>query len=394
MTIATPSVEKRTSLVHEQTRLGELFQPRKEPGVAGLPVLSVTMNDGLVPREPLNRKTAGDLPPEQHLLIRKGDLAYNMMRMWQGASGLAALDGLVSPAYVVVTPNGSIDPTFASYWFKSAQMIHLFWAHSCGITGDRLRLYYRDFSKIRAKVPPKTAQRQTGATLTAVDQAISRTGDLVAAAQRLKSELAELLVTGQRRLPECTTQWREQHISDLAEVNPQTAKPPFGDTPVSFIPMANIREGGGLLSPPVRPYHEIASGFTAFQDGDVLVGRITPCFENRKVALASNLSNGYGLGTTELHVLRPKASCSAGFLLYVSMSDRFRARGIANMTGSAGQRRVPTGFIRSYRLRVPDLVEQERIAGVLWLAEHRIDLLRRKLAHLQALKQGLMGKLF
>ena len=65
-------------------RLGELFRSRKESGVAGLPVLSVTMNDGLVHRDTLDRKTDGKLAPDEHLLIRKGDLAYNMMRMWQG----------------------------------------------------------------------------------------------------------------------------------------------------------------------------------------------------------------------------------------------------------------------------------------------------------------------
>ena len=72
--------------------------------------------------------------------MRKGDLAYNMMRMWQGASGLAGRDSIVSPAYVVVIPSDAIDPTFASYWFKSVRMIYLFWAYSYGITGDRLRL--------------------------------------------------------------------------------------------------------------------------------------------------------------------------------------------------------------------------------------------------------------
>ena len=90
--------------------------------------------------------------------MRKGDLAYNMMRMWQGASGLAGQDGMVSPAYVVVTPSDTVDPTFASYWFKSARMIHLFWAYSYGIAGDRLRLYYKDFARIPVTLPPKSDQ--------------------------------------------------------------------------------------------------------------------------------------------------------------------------------------------------------------------------------------------
>ena len=177
--------------VHEQTRLGELFQSRREPGVEGLPVLSVTMNDGLVPREAIDRKADGKLLPEKHLLVRKGDLAYNMMRMWQGASGLTVQDGIISPAYIVVTPSDAIDPIFASYWFKSARMIYLFWAYSYGITGDRLRLYYKDFSKIPVRVPIRSDQVRIGKMLAAADLAIARTGDLIAARQQLKDGLTQ-----------------------------------------------------------------------------------------------------------------------------------------------------------------------------------------------------------
>ncbi len=180
--------------------LGDLFRSRKEPGVTGLPVLSVTMNDGLVHRDTLDRKDDGKLAPKDHLLIRKRDLAYNMMRMWQGASGLAKQDGLVSPAYIVVTPSDAIDPTFAFYWFKSARMIHLFWAYSYGITGDRLRLYYKDFAKIPVTIPSKSDQVQIGKTLATVDRAIARTEDLIATKRRLKKGLAQQLLTGRRRL--------------------------------------------------------------------------------------------------------------------------------------------------------------------------------------------------
>src|SRR5437870_8869401 len=92
------------------TKLGSVFTSRREQGYSGLPTLSVTLNRGLVMRESLERKTETNLSPEEHLLVLKGDIAYNMMRMWQGASGLAHCDGLVSPAYVVVRPTEHIDP--------------------------------------------------------------------------------------------------------------------------------------------------------------------------------------------------------------------------------------------------------------------------------------------
>src|SRR5437870_12603788 len=100
----------------QETTFGALFKNRRERGAAGLPTLSVTLDRGLVLRDSLDRKTETNLSPHEHLLVRKGDIAYNMMRMWQGASGLAGFDALVSPAYGVLQPKSGIDPLFASYF--------------------------------------------------------------------------------------------------------------------------------------------------------------------------------------------------------------------------------------------------------------------------------------
>jgi len=113
-------------------RLGDFFNQRQEPGSSGLPVMSVTMNDSLVYRDDIDRRLESALRPDQHLLVKTGDIAYNMMRMWQGACGLALHDGVVSPAYVVLEPKPCMDSRFAYHWFKSSRMIHLFWAYSHG----------------------------------------------------------------------------------------------------------------------------------------------------------------------------------------------------------------------------------------------------------------------
>jgi type I restriction enzyme S subunit len=164
-------------------RLGDFFTNRQEPGRPGLPVMSVTMNDSLVPREDMERRTESALRPDQHLLVRKGDIAYNMMRMWQGACGLAEADGIVSPAYVVLAPKPGIDSRFAYHWFKSARMIHLFWAFSHGLTEDRLRLYYDEFADIPVSPPRLPRQRELVPLIDRWDQAIETAGSLAAAAQ-------------------------------------------------------------------------------------------------------------------------------------------------------------------------------------------------------------------
>lgn len=169
--------------------LGNYFRVRKEKGKPALPTLSVTINDGLVDRSDLDRKMETNLTPEQHLNVGKGDIAYNMMRMWQGAFGRADKDGIVSPAYVVVRPRESVDSRFAAHWFKSARMIHLFWAYSYGLTEDRLRLYADDFCLIPASPPPLDEQRRIADILDAWDRAIAQTEALIDATARFRAGL-------------------------------------------------------------------------------------------------------------------------------------------------------------------------------------------------------------
>jgi type I restriction enzyme S subunit len=176
-------------------RLGDFFSSRQEPGKAGLPVMSVTMNDSLVLRDDMERRTESALTPEQHLLVKKGDIAYNMMRMWQGACGLAEADGIVSPAYVVLAPKPGMDSSFAYHWFKSTRMIYLFWAYSHGLTEDRLRLYFDAFSEIPASPPSHEQQMRISKVLDAWDQAINQTERLIVTKrQQRMSRIKSILI--------------------------------------------------------------------------------------------------------------------------------------------------------------------------------------------------------
>ncbi|TAE90742.1 MAG: restriction endonuclease subunit S [Verrucomicrobia bacterium] len=176
--------------------LGELFAERKESGKVGLPTLSVTMHDGMVDREEHGRRVASELSPEEHLLARKHDIAYNMMRMWQGVSGLAPYDGLVSPAYVVLEPLSGIDPHYASYLFKLPETIRLFHRYSQGLTNDRLRLYYDQFAEIRVPIPTDVAEQKRIARLfSTFDQHIEQSEAFVTALRQTKAAICQKLFT-------------------------------------------------------------------------------------------------------------------------------------------------------------------------------------------------------
>ena len=182
-----------------------------------MPTLSVTLHDGLVNRDSLDRKTDTNLAPDQHLRVEPGDIAYNMMRMWQGASGQAGYPALVSPAYVVLKPTHKIDSLFASYLFKSSRVIYLLWAYSYGLTSDRLRLYYNDFALIPYTIPNIEEQRRIAEILGTWDRAIETTEKLIAASEAQKKALMQQLLTGKKRLPGFKGKWREVPLGDLAE---------------------------------------------------------------------------------------------------------------------------------------------------------------------------------
>jgi type I restriction enzyme S subunit len=157
---------------------------------------------------------------------------------------------------------------------------------------------------------------------------------------------------------------------------------------ISFVPMDAVGVGGGLNLEQSRILADVSGGYTEFQDGDVVVAKITPCFENGKAALAHGLLNGAAYGTTELHVLRTGPSLDRSFLFYVAISDMFRKLGESEMYGASGQKRVPPEFNKDFRTPLPSLAEQQAIATFLDRVTGRVDrLVAKKRELIERLKE-------
>lgn len=150
------------------------------------------------------------------------------------------------------------------------------------------------------------------------------------------------------------------------------------DDEVSFVPMETVGEYGGLDLQRTTQIADIGSGYTEFEDGDVVVAKITPCFENGKGALATGLLNGVAFGTTELHVLRVFPTLEQRFLFYLTISWAYRKTGESEMYGAGGQKRVPPDFCKDFRTPLPLLPEQRSIADYLDSETARIDMLVAK----------------
>ena len=159
--------------------------------------------------------------------------------------------------------------------------------------------------------------------------------------------------------------WGLTPLGTCCEMNPKKGSDSrlVAGLQVSFVPMPAVSENGSIDISEVRSYDEVKIGFTYFAENDVLFAKITPCMENGKGAVAVGLINGIGFGSTEFHVLRPIASKSNPYWLYTLMSfDSFRKDAAANMTGSAGQRRVPITYLERYKVALPPILLQEQFA--------------------------------
>ena len=164
---------------------------------------------------------------------------------------------------------------------------------------------------------------------------------------------------------------------------------------MSFVPMAAVSEETLCIETEAeRPFSEVAKGYTPFKRGDVLIAKITPCFENGKMALADNLSHELGFGTTEFHVLRPSEKVSGPYLFHLLRAPYVRKAGAMKMKGAAGQRRVPADFFASLQIPLPPLDEQKRIAGILDAADALRAKRRASLAQLDALLKSTFLNMF
>lgn len=163
------------------------------------------------------------------------------------------------------------------------------------------------------------------------------------------------------------------------------------DTPVTFAPMEAIQDGmGGLDTSRTALLADLKAGsYNVFSDGDVLLAKVTPCFENGKKCLAHDLTGGIGFATSEVHVMRPKQEkISPQFLMYLLSSDRFKTEGIISMTGSGGLKRVSAEAVLNHRIVVDDVSEQSAIADYLDRETGRIDgLVENKTRFIALLKE-------
>jgi type I restriction enzyme S subunit len=208
------------------TRIANLFCEANEPGVDGLPILSVSIHHGISDREldedERDRKAMHIEDRTSYQRVRPGYLAYNMMRAWQGAVGVSTVDGLVSPAYVVAKPKVEIHTPFFQYLLRTPACIEEMRRGSKGIVSFRLRLYWENFRQIVVVLPPPPEQKEIAELANQTVTRAAQVGEVVKqSVERLREHRAALIiaaVTGQIDL----TSWGKQGNTDRLDATLET----------------------------------------------------------------------------------------------------------------------------------------------------------------------------
>ena len=183
-------------------------------------------------------------------------------------------------------------------------------------------------------------------------------------------------------------------LKDIAYINPAYTGPDLGDQLVSFSPMECLRYDS--LKPITISFSEAKGKYTFFKDNDILFAKVTPCFENQNIAIANNLVNGIGFGSSEINVLRLKSDASLRYMFYVICSNRFYNTGCSSMCGVGGLKRINPRAVSTFEFTMPSLVEQEAIAAYLdkecEKIGRKIELLERKADAYSRLRRSLINR--
>ena len=184
----------------KEVRLGEVFDERNETNCDNLPLLSITGDKGVIYQSESDKRDISNEDKSKYKRICQNDIGYNTMRMWQGRSALSELEGIVSPAYTIVTPKKSIDVRFIAMLIQQPRIVYSFWTHSQGLVSDTLNCKYPDFCQVKVSIPSKEEQTAVADFFVEIDKEIEIHKQKLAAMQEQKKGLMQVLLTGKKRI--------------------------------------------------------------------------------------------------------------------------------------------------------------------------------------------------
>ncbi len=327
-----------------------------------------------------------------------------------GRTGLLKVEASMNQALVAVIPKK--EKLVSEYLLYNLNFNVDYWKEVASSSRKDPNITSNDIKSYLLAIPFKSEQTAIATALSDVDNLIQSLEKLIAKKEAIKTGTMQQLLTGKTRLPEFATRedgnpkgfkqtelgripkdWEVINFDELLE--PTISKKPIKpSTLVTFIGMQDVTGNAQLANQTVVSYEKVKNGFTYFENGDVLLAKITPCFENGKGCHTETLKTKYGFGSTEFHVLRATEYSDSKFIYFWTTRNSFRIDLESTMVGSAGHRRVPLSAVKSYQIPCPtSKSEQTAIATILSDMDAEIQTLQQRLEKTKDIKQGMMQQL-
>lgn len=391
----------------EISSLGKILLSVSEKNRPDLPLLSITRELGVIERDTEDQDSNHNFIPDDlsnYKILKKGQFGMNKMKAWQGSYGVSDFTGIVSPAYYIFDFIKSINPQFFHWAIRSKIYVSFL-----GSASDGVRIGQWDLSKSRMKsipfiIPSNDEQQKIAQFLddktAKIDQAVDLAEKQIALLKEHKQILIQNAVTrglnpdvplkdsGVEWIGKVPEHWEVKKLKYLAKLSPSKSEITCNhEESCSFIPMEKLKLNTLVLDE-IKQIKNVYSAYTYFRDEDLLIAKVTPCFENKNFAIAKNLVNSIGFGSSEIYVLRTYNNLLNKFLFYRLQEQNFMEIAISKMSGTGGLKRVPSEFINNFQLALPPFCEQQKIADYLDKQTAKIDqAIALKTAHIEKLKE-------
>lgn len=321
-------------------------------------------------------------------MFYKGDILFGRRRAYLKKAAMAPFDGICSGDITVISAiPDKILPELLPFIIQNDHFFDFAVGKSAGSLSPRVK--WEHLKKYKFNLPSLPEQKKLAQVLWAAENTRQAYKKLLTQTDQLiKAKFIEILESCKYKLV---------NLGEVCEFRPKQNLTGFSDdTLVSFVPMATLNQNEvDFSATEEKPIKELKSGYTYFEDNDVLLAKITPCFENGKAGIAKGLKNGIGFGSTEFIVIRADAEkVKPEWIYYFINSDDFLKVGADNMTGTAGQRRVPSDFVANYKIPFPSIEEQKKIGEEIEQMQATKKDLQNSLDNLNAMTKKLTNNTF
>ena len=346
-------------------------------------LLSVTMNDGVMPRSEIEGKDNSSEDKSSYKIVHKGDMVYNSMRMWQGANGISPCDGIVSPAYTVLMPKQEINNGYFAALFKNSNLINEFRKNSQGMTSDTWNLKYPQIETIKVQIPSISEQNKVSEIFRILDERIAAQSQLIDTLKKYKRGVIKAILSKQI----CFADDRGNYYTEWSECTLQEAVD-FLDGQRKPLESADRAKRQGKY-----PYYG-ASGIIDYIDGYIfdepllLLGEDGANIINRSSPLCF-IATGKFWVNNHAHVMRPRMGQNIKFLCELLESLDYTRYN----TGTA-QPKLNQEKCRQIVLHLPTYEEQCHIADFLSAVEQKHIHEQKELDSLIKIKTALLQQLF